>query len=65
MSDDAEWGWDLAHGKVVRWDERGPGEQVLGPYPTQEAAENWRSTVEERNTEWDEDEEAWSEGPAE
>ncbi|MEX2627527.1 MAG: hypothetical protein WD225_11640 [Ilumatobacteraceae bacterium] len=55
------WYWDLGKNAVVRWDERGPGDQVLGPYPSPEAAANWRSTVERRNEAWDEEDEAWDE----
>ncbi len=31
--------------------------QRMGPYPTAEAAENWRQTVEERNEAWDDEDE--------
>jgi hypothetical protein len=43
----------------VRWSERGPGDQVLGPYPSREAAVRWREQIEERNIVWDEQDEAW------
>jgi hypothetical protein len=59
----SEWGWDLIKHKAIPWDERGPGEQVLGPYPTREAAVNWRSKVEQRNEIWDGQDEAWNEDP--
>ncbi len=58
---DRGWYWDLARHKVVRWDERGPGDQVMGPYPSPEAAANWRDTVEQRNEAWEEEDEAWEE----
>lgn len=62
MSDGTQWGWDLVRQRAVPWNERGPGENILGPYPSREAAEDWKSTVEARNTKWDEDDEAWTEG---
>lgn len=58
MSED-KWGWDLNRQRVIRWSERGPADDVLGPYDTQEAARDWRSRVEERNEDWDEDA-AWN-----
>jgi hypothetical protein len=56
---DDQWGWDLVKNIAVRWSERGPGDQVLGPYPSRGAAEHWRDRVEQRNTVWDEADEAW------
>lgn len=59
MADDdaTTWGWDLTKGQVIRWADRGPADDVLGPYATREAAEDWRSRVEERNEDWETDEE--------
>lgn len=59
MDDAQEWYWDLVANRAVRADERGPGDQVLGPYPTREAAENWKQRVESRNDEWEAADEAW------
>ena len=56
---DTEWYWDLRRGRAVPAAERGPGDHVLGPYPTKGEAENWRATVESRNEAWDTDDEAW------
>jgi len=58
MSD--EWYWSLTEGRVVRAEERGPADDVLGPYPPEAAARNWRDTVEERNDTWDDQDKAWS-----
>jgi hypothetical protein len=55
-----EWYWDLKLKKAVTADERGPGDQTLGPYRTRGEAENWKSTVEERNEAWDEADEKWN-----
>lgn len=57
MSDD--WYWSLTEQRAVRADERGKATEVLGPYPTKEAAENWQATVESRNETWDEADRAW------
>lgn len=60
MSDTpSEWYWSLTEGRAVLADERGPADDVLGPYPTRTAAENWRDLVEERNETWDEQDRAW------
>ncbi|MDJ0768252.1 MAG: hypothetical protein QNJ12_05635 [Ilumatobacter sp.] len=56
----SEWYWDLRHGRAVPAEERGPGEHMLGPYPTRVAAENWKQTVDERNESWDEDDAEWN-----
>lgn len=57
--DRTAWYWDLRRGRAVPADERGPGEQMMGPYRTKGEAENWRSTVESRNEAWDADDEEW------
>jgi hypothetical protein len=54
-----EWYWDLVKNQPVRADERGPGDQVLGPYPSESAARQWRDTVEQRNQAWEADDEEW------
>lgn len=59
MGTSHSWGWDLVKGCAVRWEERGPGDQVLGPYPSQEAAEQWQDKVDARNTAWDDEDERW------
>jgi hypothetical protein len=63
VSDDTEWYWDLRRGRAVTAAERGPGEDVLGPYPSKAEAENWRARVEERNEAWEEDDEEWEREP--
>jgi hypothetical protein len=59
MTADAEWYWDLNRKMAVPASERGPGDQVLGPYPSRFDAENWKAKVEERNEGWEHDDEAW------
>jgi hypothetical protein len=66
MSADAEpWYFDLRRGVAVPASERGPGDEVLGPYATRAEALNWRSKVEERNEAWEEADEEWEHGDAE
>ncbi len=63
MSTDAiEWYWDLRRKRAVRADERGPGDDTLGPYATRYEAEHWKDKVDERNKVWDEADEAWERG---
>lgn len=57
--ENTEWYWDLRRNRAVPAHERGPGEDVLGPYPTRFEAEHWRDRVEQRNDEWDEADERW------
>lgn len=59
MDANDEWYWDLNHHRAVPASERGPGDQVLGPYPSKFEAENWKAKSEERNDAWDDDDEAW------
>jgi len=54
------WWWSLKHDRVVSDEERGPDHEVLGPYPTREAAADWRRTVDERNEEWKAEDERWA-----
>lgn len=54
-----DWYFDLRKGVAVPASERGPGDHLLGPYPTRGHAENWRATNEARNKSWDDDDERW------
>lgn len=55
-----EWYWDLKRKRAVPADERGPADDLLGPYRTKGAAENWHATVESRNDAWEADDEEWN-----
>lgn len=59
---DDGWYFDLERGIAVPASERGPGDHMLGPYPTKGQAENWKQTVEQRNDAWEEADETWN-GP--
>lgn len=54
-----QWWWDLVGGRAVSDEERGPDMDLLGPYPTKEAAENWRVTHELREEAWKEEDKRW------
>lgn len=58
-SSDERWGWDLKRQRPVLWDERGPSDTVLGPYPSRSAAEHWRERIEDRNTDWNDADDEW------
>lgn len=49
-----EWYYCLKDNRVEMGDECAQKDR-MGPYPTREAAENWRTLVAERNEEWDND----------
>lgn len=58
MAHDDGWYWCLEH-QAVETREGCRATARLGPYPTAEAAANWRESVEARNEEWDEQDEDW------
>ncbi len=64
-SESSEWYFDLKRGAAVPAAERGRADDLLGPYPTKAAAENWKNTVEARNETWDTDDERWEQSGAE
>ena len=43
--DETQWYWCLEHNAAVTSDDPCPPARKLGPYPSKEAAENWRQTV--------------------
>lgn len=59
----SEWYWCLDHEAAEPFDSSCPPGRRLGPYPTKEAAQNWKEGVAKHNEEWDaEDEDEWKEG---
>lgn len=54
-----EWYWCLTHGRVESAEDRDDIENALGPYPSEEAARNWKETVEARNEAWAAEDERW------
>ena len=57
---DTQWYWCLTHKRPETADLRDDPDNVLGPYPTEDAARNWKAQNEARNEAWEEDDEAWS-----
>ena len=49
-----EWYYCFKHGKVETRDDCRQMDR-MGPYPTKEAAENWRQRVDQRNEAWVDD----------
>lgn len=58
-----EWYWCLTHEQAERAEERDDPDNALGPYPTAEAAADWRRLNEERALKWKLEDEAWSGEP--
>lgn len=56
---ETDWYFDLRRGVAVPASERGPGDHMLGPYPTKGQAENWKATKDARNDSWDDEDERW------
>jgi hypothetical protein len=54
-----QWYWDLKKGHAVPASERGPADDVLGPYPSKDEAEHWRDRLEERNEAWEQADKEW------
>jgi hypothetical protein len=58
-SETEEWYFDVKRGVAVQASERGQADDLLGPYASKAAAENWRESVAARNDAWDADDERW------
>ena len=56
---DGEWYWCLEHDRVEAADSGCPPDKRHGPYPTKEAAANWKDNVDARNEQWDAEDAAW------
>ena len=59
VNDTEDWYFDVKRGVAVPASERGHADDVLGPYPSKAAAENWRQTITSRNDAWDTEDERW------
>lgn len=53
------WYWCQRHGRAEPEGEACRALDRLGPYPTREAAENWRERAEARNEDWEAQDRAW------
>jgi hypothetical protein len=57
-----EFYWCLDHNRVEGADSPCPPDRRMGPYESQDAAEQWNERVESRNEQWDAEDKAWEEG---
>ena len=57
MAEKQYW-WCLSHERVEE-DHDCPGSDRLGPYPSREAAQNWKDRAEARNDAWDAEDRKW------
>ena len=58
--DNTAWYWCLEHEDAEPSDSNCAPDRRLGPYPTREAAEHWKTTVEARNEAWERADESWN-----
>lgn len=58
MTEHGEFYWCLTHERVEAKGE-GPADERLGPYPTAEAARNWKATRDARQETWDDADRRW------
>jgi hypothetical protein len=56
----SEWYWCLTHDRAEAAEVRDDPDNALGPYPSAEAAANWRQLNEERAAKWKAEDEAWT-----
>lgn len=54
-----EWYWNITRNRAERKEDAGPGAERLGPYPTEEAAKNWKATAEAREAAWKAQDDEW------
>ncbi len=60
MSEGATQFWyNLSTGQVEEATHKGQGKDVLGPYPTREAAQQALETARNRTEQWDEEDRRW------
>jgi hypothetical protein len=55
-----QYWYNVAKGVVESDDDRGPGEDVLGPYDTPEEAARALQIARERTEKWDAEDKAWN-----
>lgn len=55
-----EWYWCLTHQQAETAEQRDDPDNALGPYPSAEAARDWKRLNEERAEAWKEDDERWN-----
>lgn len=60
-----QWYWCLTHERAEESAVRDDPDNALGPYPSAEAAADWRRLNEERALKWKVEDEAWTGDDAE
>jgi hypothetical protein len=55
-----QWYWNLKQGRAVPASERGPAEDLMGPYDSKDEAERWRERLDERNEQWEQADREWA-----
>ena len=59
-ADGGGWYWCVQHGRVEGEDDACAADDRMGPYPSEDAARNWRQLAEAREEKWKADDRAWS-----
>jgi hypothetical protein len=59
MSDDERFYWCQRHERVERQGETCPEGQLLGPYPSADAARDWKRQHEAREERWGAQDDVW------
>ena len=62
MSETPQFFFNTATGQVEELTKKSQSKDLLGPYPTREAAAAALDTARARTEQWDEDERRWREG---
>ncbi|KRF22686.1 MULTISPECIES: hypothetical protein [unclassified Phycicoccus] len=57
----AYW-YNVSSGQVESDDNKSQGDDLMGPYDSQEAASNALQTARERTEKWDAEDKAWEDG---
>jgi hypothetical protein len=56
---DEQWYWCLQHKAAEPASSACPPDRRLGPYPSRDAAEHWKDTVDARNDAWEQADKDW------
>ncbi|MBK8469663.1 MAG: methionine aminopeptidase [Actinomycetales bacterium] len=59
-----QYWYNIAKGQVETDEDRGPGEDVLGPYDTADEAAHALEIARRKTEEWDAEDRAWDQGGA-
>jgi hypothetical protein len=62
MAEATQYYYNVKTGQVEELTRKGRGEDLLGPYPTREAAAAALETARQRTEDWDEEDRRWREG---